>query len=72
VDQRVYLAFRRGPDPLHGALAVAHRDGAVVAQPAVVGFAGQADHGRAGVAGELHGNGADAAGRGGDHDDIAG
>ena len=58
-------------DALADAVAVGHRDGAMLAQPLVVVLAGQPDDGRAGVARELHGERPHAAGRAGDRDHVA-
>ena len=52
------------------AVAVRHRDRAVLEQPLVVGLAGQPDHRGAGLPGELDGERADAAGRARHHDGV--
>ena len=71
VDERVEAAAAGVADALGDAVAVGHRDHAVLAQPVVVGLAGEADDGRAGAARELDGERADAAGGAGDRDDVA-
>ena len=72
VDERVDAAVGRLADPLGLPVTVGNRHDVVAAQPVVVLLARQPDHPRSGAPRELHGDRANPARGGRDHDRLAG